>query len=276
MPRARSRARCSSSRSRPRTSRSAARRAAGARAAAERHRPQETSWKPASAEEGFEIVRRRLFEDVPATWRASATRSSTRSASSTSAEGRVPVRVRRGRLRRRLTASYPIHPELFDHLFDDWSTLEKFQRTRGVLRLMAAVIHELWGRDDRSLLIMPASVPIDAPRRRRADALPRGGVDAGDRDRRRRGERAAAAARPREPDLRALLGDAAGGAHDLMGSAPIHEAANQGSTTGDQARLRPAGRVAGDLRRRAAAAGERGDLPRGQTGSATGTRSSRR
>ena len=27
---------------------------------------QEASWKPASAEEGFEIVRRRLFEDVPA------------------------------------------------------------------------------------------------------------------------------------------------------------------------------------------------------------------
>ena len=28
----------------------------------------------------------------------------------------------------------------------DWSTLVKFQRTRGVLRLMAAVIHSLWKR----------------------------------------------------------------------------------------------------------------------------------
>ncbi|WP_292854404.1 hypothetical protein [Nostoc sp. NMS8] len=36
-----------------------------------------------------------------------------------------------------------------------------FQRTRGVLRLMAKVIHSLWERQDKSLLIMPASVPMD-------------------------------------------------------------------------------------------------------------------
>ena len=29
---------------------------------------------------------------------------------------------------------------------------------------MAAVIHELWDREDSGLLIMPASVPVDAPR----------------------------------------------------------------------------------------------------------------
>ena len=51
---------------------------------------------------------------------------------------------------------------MFDRLYNDWSTLDKFQRTRGVLRLMAAVIHTLWERDDRSLMILPASVPIDA------------------------------------------------------------------------------------------------------------------
>ena len=28
----------------------------------------------------------------------------------------------------------PIHPEMFDRLYNDWSTLDKFQRTRGVLR----------------------------------------------------------------------------------------------------------------------------------------------
>jgi len=30
-----------------------------------------------------------------------------------------------------------IHPELFARLYEDWSTLEGFQRTRGVLRLIA-------------------------------------------------------------------------------------------------------------------------------------------
>src|SRR5207248_3219744 len=41
---------------------------------------------------------------------------------------------------------------------------ERFQRTRGVLRLMAAAIHALWVRGDRSLLIQPGSLPLDTPR----------------------------------------------------------------------------------------------------------------
>jgi len=52
--------------------------------------------------------------------------------------------VKEEEYRRKLENAYPIHPELFDRLFGSWSTLEKFQRTRGVLRLMAAVIHALW------------------------------------------------------------------------------------------------------------------------------------
>ena len=37
-------------------------------------------------------------------------------------------------------AAYPIHPEIFERLYQEWSGLVKFQRTRGVLRLMAAVM----------------------------------------------------------------------------------------------------------------------------------------
>src|ERR1039457_6665227 len=65
---------------------------------------------------------------------------------------------------RRLKAAYPIHPEIFDRLYNDWSTLVKFQRTRGVLRLMAAVIHSLWEKGDKNPLILPANIPIDDPR----------------------------------------------------------------------------------------------------------------
>ncbi|EQD44109.1 hypothetical protein B1B_13641, partial [mine drainage metagenome] len=54
----------------------------------------------------------------------------------------------------------PLHPEIFDRLYSDWSTLAKFQRTRGVLRLMATVIHSLWQQGDRAPLILPASIPI--------------------------------------------------------------------------------------------------------------------
>ena len=61
-----------------------------------------------------------------------------------------------------MQSAFPIHPELFDRLYTDWSSLDRFQRTRGVLRLMAAVIHALWERQDGSPMIMPATLPIDA------------------------------------------------------------------------------------------------------------------
>jgi predicted AAA+ superfamily ATPase len=124
---------------------------------------QERSWTPASADEGFEIVRRRLFEDVPAELareRDAVVNAFAELYQRHAAE--FPSGVREGDYRRRLASAYPIHPELFDRLFGDWSTLEKFQRTRGVLRLMAAVIHALWEGEDKGLMIMPASVPIEA------------------------------------------------------------------------------------------------------------------
>jgi hypothetical protein len=65
--------------------------------------------------------------------------------------------------RRRLEAAYPIHPELFDRLNNDWGSLDRFQRTRGVLRLMAAVINALWEQGDKSLMIMPASATLHDP-----------------------------------------------------------------------------------------------------------------
>jgi hypothetical protein len=74
----------------------------------------------------------------------------------------LPPHVKEGEYERRMRATYPVHPELFDRLFNDWSTLERFQQTRGVLRLMSAVIHQLWERQDPGHLILPASVPIDA------------------------------------------------------------------------------------------------------------------
>ncbi len=60
-----------------------------------------------------------------------------------------------------LISAYPIHPELFKRLYDDWSTLDRFQRTRGVLRLLALTIEGLWNGNSKDLLIMPSSIPLD-------------------------------------------------------------------------------------------------------------------
>ncbi len=125
----------------------------------------ESSWRPASAEEGFEIVRRRLFEpftdpmqfkDRDVVARAFGDLYRTQ-------HQEFPPECQDGDYENRLKAAYPIHPEIFDRLYSDWSTLVTFQRTRGVLRLMAAVIHSLWGKGDRSPLILPASLSVDDP-----------------------------------------------------------------------------------------------------------------
>ena len=63
----------------------------------------------------------------------------------------------------RMKDCYPIHPEIFDRLYSDWSSIARFQRTRGVLRMMAACISRLNLRNDPSSLIMPASLTLDDP-----------------------------------------------------------------------------------------------------------------
>ncbi|MFN9859307.1 MAG: Swt1 family HEPN domain-containing protein, partial [Pseudanabaena sp.] len=125
----------------------------------------ESPWRPASAEESFEIVRRRLFQPItdPNLFVARDAVVRTFSEMYRSQAQEFPTECREANYERRITEAYPIHPELFDRLYSDWSTLDKFQRTRGVLRLMAKVIHSLWERSDRSLMILPASVPLDDP-----------------------------------------------------------------------------------------------------------------
>ncbi len=120
----------------------------------------ESVWKPVGATEGFEIVRRRLFSsEINAPARDAVVSAYARMYRDNRSE--YPSECVESEYERRLRSAYPIHPELFDRLYEDWSTLEKFQRTRGVLRLMASVIHELWSAGDRSYMIMPGDVPLD-------------------------------------------------------------------------------------------------------------------
>ncbi|MCL2317348.1 MAG: DUF499 domain-containing protein, partial [Actinomycetia bacterium] len=120
-------------------------------------------WRPSSKDEAFEIVRRRLFQDPDAPARAGI-----------AATARAFVGMYRGdptlfprdvsapdaSYENRIKASYPLHPELLDRLYEDWSTLERFQRTRGVLKLVSSIVHELWKGEDASPLILPGSVPL--------------------------------------------------------------------------------------------------------------------
>ncbi len=124
---------------------------------------QAKQWQPASPDESFEIVRRRLFD--PITPDAARVRDGVILAFSEmyrQARNEFPGGTSEKTYHERMERSYPIHPELFDRLFGDWSALDKFQRTRGVLRLMAIAVSQLWQRGDQSLLIMPGTLPMDS------------------------------------------------------------------------------------------------------------------
>ena len=125
----------------------------------------ESSWRPASQEESYEIVRRRLFKEIAGDkfhHRDNTLKQFAKLYRENTND--FPQGCSDEDYRRKLEKAYPIHPELFDQLYTSWGSLEKFQRTRGVLRLMAQVIHELWMGNDPSVMIMPGSVAISTAR----------------------------------------------------------------------------------------------------------------
>ena len=118
----------------------------------------ESIWKPVATDEGFEIVRRRLFEKVHDEESMNAVCEEFMQFYRKN-KSVFPPEVQMEDYLDRMKRSYPIHPEIFDRLYKDWSTLEKFQSTRGVLQLMASVIYQLWKDNDQDALIMPGSIP---------------------------------------------------------------------------------------------------------------------
>ena len=121
----------------------------------------ESSWLPATQEESYEIVRRRLFNEIPGDQFA---RRDATVMSFAKLYRDNPNDFPKGSgdedYRNQMEKSYPIHPELFDKLHSNWGSLEMFQRTRGVLRIMAQVIHELWINNDPSVMIMPGNFTV--------------------------------------------------------------------------------------------------------------------
>lgn len=131
----------------------------------------QSAWLPAADNETYEIIRRRLFQALDA--EGEKARNETVKAFHDlyrKNQGEFPPEAKEKRYEELLQLSYPIHPELFDRLSKDWASLEKFQRTRGVLKFMANVVGVLWHAQVRDPLITPARVPI-AHERVRASVL---------------------------------------------------------------------------------------------------------
>lgn len=133
----------------------------------------QSAWLPASGDETYEIIRRRLFQPLDAD--GERARDETVKAFADlyrKNPAEFPPEARETRYTELLRLSYPIHPELFDRLSKDWASLEKFQRTRGVLRFMANVVGVLWHQRVADSLILPARVPVSHERVRASVLYP--------------------------------------------------------------------------------------------------------
>jgi len=114
---------------------------------------------PVEGMEIYEIVRRRLFDEIKD---RDEVANVARSVHDTLEElgSSVPRDFREERYREKIERAYPFHPELIDVLYEKWGALVQFQRTRGVLRLLALVVADLYGKNDPNCLIMPGSVDL--------------------------------------------------------------------------------------------------------------------
>jgi hypothetical protein len=121
----------------------------------------QSAWTPAQGTETFEIIRRRLFQELDADdvkARDQAVKAFVSYYKNNS--GDFPTEVRDRAYEAQLIAAYPVHPELFRVLQTDWSALEKFQKTRGLLKMMAQIVYRLWRDGHSAPMILPGDVPL--------------------------------------------------------------------------------------------------------------------
>jgi len=121
----------------------------------------QSAWAPAQGTETFEIIRRRLFQELDADGlkaRDQAIRAFLSFYKNNS--GEFPSDARDRAYEVQLNAAYPVHPELFRILQTDWGGLQKFQKTRGVLKMMAQIVYRLWRGGHSGPVIMPGDVPL--------------------------------------------------------------------------------------------------------------------
>ena len=121
----------------------------------------QSAWTPASGIETFEIVRRRLFQPLDEAG-VKARDDTVRAFRRLYRENRAdfPAETREAAYEEQMRRAYPLHPEVLRRFSGDWSVLDKFQRTRGVLKIMANAIYALWSGESTAPLIPPALLPF--------------------------------------------------------------------------------------------------------------------
>ncbi len=119
---------------------------------------------PVRGEEIYAVIRRRLFEVE--TLHSREMRETVHRYFQLYQQHRsdLPPKARDVNYKDKMEMAYPFHPDLIDILNEKWSTFPTFQRTRGVLRLLADIIEDLYQRELNIDLILPGDINLDRPR----------------------------------------------------------------------------------------------------------------
>ncbi len=116
---------------------------------------------PVQGEEVYAVIRRRLFEVEQL--QTGEMRQVIHAYFQTYQQHRddLPAKARDVSFRDKMELAYPFHPDLIDILYEKWSTYASFQRTRGVLRLLAHIVEDLYRREANLDLILPGDLNLD-------------------------------------------------------------------------------------------------------------------
>lgn len=112
------------------------------------HRTMDTI-TPVSDDDIPKIIRRRLFSTPPDEIRKNAAHIVDEFVDYCDREGLIPEGMQPSKYREDFLNSYPFLPQVIKVLYERWGTIERFQRTRGVLRLLSRVVSSLSTSDKR-------------------------------------------------------------------------------------------------------------------------------
>lgn len=100
----------------------------------------EKVYTPVEDQEVAQIIRKRLFKTIK---EKDAKDIIEKFLDYAESERILPEGMEKSQYRQSFLNSYPFQPEVIDVLYKRWGSFPEFQRTRGVLRLLALVVHSL-------------------------------------------------------------------------------------------------------------------------------------
>ena len=101
-----------------------------------------TALNPTAEDETADVLRVRLFEKVDRAAAAEVIEIYARLWASN--KDALPAEATSPELKEQFARTYPLHPKLLELLTEKTASLSTFQRTRGMLRLLARTVHLLW------------------------------------------------------------------------------------------------------------------------------------